>query len=187
MGKKVIEKIEFPNEYKVLGADLSLKRPSFCLISFKKEDGKTVMTDIQFKTIDNKNDKKKCHGELLEEIRRGFIDIAFMRSLNTFFVRETEIMHMKVPSERSLSKVVGLMDMMLWKISHKEWFSIYPTTVKKLITGSGKAEKNQVAKDLEYYIGKQDYKCDDESDAAAVAIAWLIEQGQIKQKESKDG
>ena len=82
-----------------------------------------------------------------------------------------------------MSKVVGIMDWMgYW--SNKEWYSIYPVTVKKLITGSGKAEKFEVADALEYYIGKQCYKCDDESDAAAVAIAWLIQQGQIKQKET---
>ena len=68
--------------------------------------------------------------------------------------------------------------------TNKEWYSIYPVTIKKLIAGSGKAEKSEVAESLEYYIGKQDYKCDDESDAAAVAVAWLIQQGQIKPKES---
>ena len=91
-------------------------------------------------------------------------------------------MKVKVPSERSLSKVVGLMDWMLWRCSDKEWYSIYPMTVKKLITGYGKAEKSDVAAGLEKYIGKQDYKCDDESDAAAVAIAWLIQNGQIEGK-----
>ena len=68
-----------------------------------------------------------------------------------------------------------------------EWNSIYPVTIKKLIAGSGKAEKSEVAEALERYIGKQEYKCDDESDAAAVAIAWLIQQGQIESKENADG
>ena len=91
-------------------------------------------------------------------------------------------MKVKVPSERSLSKVVGLMDWVLWQQHKTEWQSIYPVTVKKLVTGSGKATKEEVADALHFYIGKQDYKCDDESDAAAVAIAWLIQQGQLKQK-----
>ena len=100
-----------------------------------------------------------------------------------FLVRENEIMKVKVPSERSLSKVVGLMDWVAWALYDKEWYSIYPVTVKKLITGNGKAEKSLVAESLKYYIGEQTYKCDDESDAAAVAIAWLIQQGQIEPKE----
>ena len=87
-------------------------------------------------------------------------------------------MNLKVPSERDVAKVVGLMDFML---GDTEWFEIYPVTVKKLITGSGKAEKSEVATALEKYIGKQEYKCDDESDAAAVGVAWLIQQGQLKE------
>lgn len=182
LAKKEVEKIEFPNEYFVLGADLSLKRPGFCLLRVKNIDNEVEITDIKLYSVDNKTDKKKCHGELLEDIRDKFVDIVFPPKANLYAVRETEIMFQKVPSERSLSKVVGLIDWMYWKIYKKEWFSIYPTTIKKLITGSGKAEKQEVADSLDKYLGKQDYRCDDESDAAAVAVAWLIQQGQIKEK-----
>lgn len=174
-----IESIDFPDEYKVLGADLSLKRPSFCLLSIENEDGIAKITDIKFKTVDNKT-KVKPHGMLLDEIFDGFAEI-WPYGFTIFAVRETEIMKMKVPSERSLSKVVGLMDWTLWRHAKSEWYSIYPMTIKKLIAGNGKAEKSEVATALEKYIGKQDYKCDDESDAAAVAIAWLIQHGQIKE------
>lgn len=178
---KSLEVIEFPKEYKVLGADLSLKRPSFCVLSVKKED-KAIITNIEFLTVDNKTDKKKTHGHLLEEIHAAFLKIYPLNSA-VFAVRENEIMKVKVPSERSLSKVVGLMDWALWSFFGKEWYSIYPMTVKKLITGFGKATKEEVADALEYYVGKQEYKFDDESDAAAVAVAWLIQQGQIQPKE----
>lgn len=168
--------IEFPAEYQVLGCDLSLKRPGFCLLSLKITDGKTKITDIQLSSINNKTDKKKPHGQLLNEILVHFESLI---DRNMFLVRETEIMKMKVPSERSLSKVVGLMDWAAWKHG-LEWNSIYPMTIKKLITGSGRAEKQEVADALEKFVGKQNYKCDDESDAAAVAIAWLIQNKQIE-------
>ena len=176
--KKEIEQVEFPSEYKVLGADLSLKQPGFCVLSVV--DG--TITDVKLYSVNNKQDKKKCHGQLLDEIGEKFKQI-FPLDCTAFIVRENEIMKVKVPSERSLSKVVGLVDWLAWALFGKSWYSIYPVTVKKLITGSGRAEKEEVARCLEYYIGKQTYKCDDESDAAAVAIAWLIQQGQIKQKE----
>ena len=179
--KKVEEEtIEFPEEYKVLGADLSLKRPSFCILSIEKNEETAKITDVKFVTVDNKNDKKKTHGHLLEEILEAF-QKAYPLNCCAFAVRENEIMKVKVPSERSLSKVVGVMDWALWAFFAKNWYSIYPMTVKKLITGSGRAEKTEVADSLEKYIGKQEYKCDDESDAAAVAIAWLIQQGQLKE------
>ena len=54
-------------------------------------------------------------------------------------------------------------------------------TIKKLLTGNGKAEKQEVANALTAYIGEHAYRNDDESDAAAVAVAWLISHNQIKQ------
>ena len=46
--------------------------------------------------------------------------------------------------------------------------------MKKLLTGSGKASKEEVAEALESYVDCQTYESDDESDALAVGIAWLI-------------
>lgn len=175
------EPINFPDSYKVLGADLSLKRPGFCLLSVKKENTEVKVKIKKLVSVDNKSDKKKSHGQLLDEIQMVFNKMIFGQEEKVFYVRESEIMKIKIPSERSLSKVVGLMDWTLWKLYSEEWYSIYPMTIKKLITGSGKAEKEEVALALEKYVGKQEYKCDDESDATAVAIAWLIQHGELKE------
>ena len=178
--EKPIEKIEFPSQYTVLSADLSLRQPGFCLLHIKKNiNGLAVITEVKLMSVRNKTKQNKTHGELLDDIISAFIE--FCPDVpNLYFVRETEVLHMKVPSERNVSKVVGMMDWAAWCME-KEWYSVYPVTVKKLVTGSGKAEKSEVAAALEKYIGKQEYRCDDESDAAAVAIAWLIQQGQIKE------
>ena len=177
-----MESIDFPKKYKVIGADLSLRRPGFCVLSIEDKEIK----DIKLYSVDNKTDKKKSHGQLLNDIGEKFKQIYPLGS-DVFIVRENEIMKVKVPSERSLSKVVGLMDWQAWALFGKEWYSIYPVTVKKLITGSGKATKEEVAQALDLYVGKQEYKCDDESDAVAVAVAWLIQQDQLPQKENADG
>ena len=58
----------------------------------------------------------------------------------------------------------------------KTYSELSPTTVKKLLTGSGKASKTEVAMALERYVGTQQYETDDESDAVAVGLAWLIQQ-----------
>lgn len=171
----IVETIELPKQYIVVAADLSLRRPGWCKLYVKD---KKIM-DIKLFSLDNKA-KKKTHGQILQEIYNIFSEnIAGLTvSWPRYFVREKMIMNLKVPSERDVAKVVGLMDFML---GDTEWFEIYPVTVKKLITGSGKAEKSEVAAALEKYIGKQEYKCDDESDAAAVGVAWLIQQGQLKE------
>lgn len=175
------EPIIFPDHYIVIGSDLSLRRPGFCILSVRKENGETKVKVKKLLSVDNKTAKKKSHGELLDDIRIAFVKMAFPIEENTFLVRENEILKQKVPSERSLSKVVGLMDWLAWNMAKKEWYSVYPMTIKKYIAGSGKAEKSEVAVGLEKYIGKQEYKCDDESDAAAVAVAWLVQQGELKE------
>ena len=55
-----------------------------------------------------------------------------------------------------------------------------------MITGSGKANKQDVADSLERYVGKVQYGTDDESDAVAVGIAWLIGEGYLKILEYPD-
>lgn len=189
MAKKKEEpkKINFPEEYYVLGADLSLTRPGFALIHMKK--GKVELVKVG--NLNNKG-KKKSHGQILDELDKFFCHV-FMEDIENlmpiYFVREKEIMHMKVPSERNVTKVVGQMDWLaysLWKMISDEskfdgtWHEIYPVTVKKNITGYGKSQKEDVANCLAKFVGKHEYECDDESDATAVAIAWLIQEGQIE-------
>lgn len=71
-----------------------------------------------------------------------------------------------------LSKVVGVSDLYAWGFGQRTFQEIDPKTVKKLITGDGLAEKQTVADTLEKYVGPQEYRVDDQSDAVAVGIAW---------------
>ena len=52
--------------------------------------------------------------------------------------------------------------------------------MKKIITGNGNASKADVAATLEAFVGPQEYASDDESDATAVGVAWLLTNGHIK-------
>ena len=94
------------------------------------------------------------------------IDVFVREKAFSRFARETQ----------TLNKVVGISDLIAWKQSHAEFHEIAPTTIKKLLTGSGRSEKDVVAAALERYLGYQIYKTDDESDAAAVGVAWLIQE-----------
>lgn len=65
---------------------------------------------------------------------------------------------------------------------------ISPTDVKKRIAGSGKAEKSDVAAGVRKLLGlAEDYRfaTDDESDACAVVLAWLIGQSLIDGRVAK--
>lgn len=70
-------------------------------------------------------------------------------------------------------------DLYAWGFGHKEFIDISPKTVKKLVANNDNAEKEEVALALQQFVGTREYACDDESDAVAVGIAWLIQQGML--------
>nr|WP_233168423.1 crossover junction endodeoxyribonuclease RuvC [Paenibacillus roseus] len=59
---------------------------------------------------------------------------------------------------------------------------INATTVKRIVGGHGKAEKSEVADGVRRLLrlpADHTFTNYDESDAAAIVLAWLIEQGRI--------
>lgn len=190
--KKTEELIVIPRRYTLLAADLSLKRPGFCMLNVEQDDDGAKITDTYLSSVDNKT-KVKPRGQLLQEISNAFQLLLDSAEHPLILVREQSINNCGGPSARSgtaartgISGVVGVMDLMAWQENHLNWNEIYPVTIKKLLTGNGKADKSQVAAALEAYIGQHDYRNDDESDAAAVAVAWLIKNNQMKQIVQED-
>ena len=78
-----------------------------------------------------------------------------------------------------LNRVVGVSDLYAWAFGARQFDEIEPKTVKKLVANNGNAEKDEVAAALTKFVGEREYACDDESDAVAVGIAWLLEKGMI--------
>lgn len=182
--KTVEEVIEFPDQYRVIGADLSLKRPGFCQLHIKNTNEGLQILEVSTSSVDNKT-KTKAHGLLLDEIQKHATAI-FIRKpdLKTFYVREQGFIGSKGDmAQMAKFKVVGIMDLLAQRHGGK-WYEIFPGTVKKYVAGNGKAQKDQVQKALSDYVGKRQYNNDDQSDATAVAIAWLIKNNQIKQHQN---
>ena len=121
----------------------------------------------------NNRGEKKCHGQILAEIYAMITELAVDVAV---FVREKGFS--RFPHEtQALFKVVGVADLAAWMTCRTEFVEIAPTTVKKLLAGSGKATKEEVATALETYVGNHKYEVDDESDALAVGICYLIQIG----------
>lgn len=179
--------VEIPQKYTLIAADLSLKRPGFCVINVDQKDNKPSVMSIKLVSVDNKT-KTKPRGQLLEEILLAFKQLLDEAEKPVFLVREQSInncggkmAHSSTAARTGVSSVVGVMDWSAWHSGNLGWEELYPTTIKKLLTGNGRAEKHEVAQVLSKYIGEQPYKNDDESDAAAVAVAWMITHNQMKQ------
>ena len=78
-----------------------------------------------------------------------------------------------------LPKVVGVADLYAWGFGGRVFEEVHPKTVKKLVANDQLAEKDIVAASLAQFVGEREYACDDESDAVAVGIAWLLREGMI--------
>ena len=78
-----------------------------------------------------------------------------------------------------LHKVVGVADLYAWGLGGRVFDEIHPKTIKKLVANDQLAEKDVVASSLAQFVGEHTYECDDESDAVAVGVAWLLENGMI--------
>jgi len=143
----------------------------------QREGEPPLLEQLSLKSVDNKT-ASKPHGELLDDILRAVSELfpdTEKTAIPIFFVREKAINSRAAMSEIGVFKVVGVTDWVLWRIG-QSWHELYPVSVKKLVTGSGKSDKNAVAAAVTKILGDVEFANDDESDAAAVAIAFLIEQ-----------
>jgi crossover junction endodeoxyribonuclease RuvC len=153
--------------------DLSLSCPAFAVLE-QDGDSLAVLHLSHIKTND-----KKPHGyrlfqiyQHLDKIIREFPDIQLVASEKGFsrHTRSTQILYM----------VHGVVKVLLAKYGHYDIIEITPTTVKKRVAGSGKAEKEDVANAVRVFLAHDIYfETYDESDAVAVGIAGLMEKGII--------
>lgn len=127
---------------------------------------------------------KKPHGQVLSEIAKEFHsylkeapDAVLVREKALDVVSQSGYGGMKSSDTiKILHKVVGITDLYAWANDHKTFDEIHPVTLKKLLTGDHHASKDAIARVLPFYVGDQVYACDDESDAVAVGIGYLIQQ-----------
>lgn len=97
------------------------------------------------------------------------------------YVREKAVITHMADTDR-LFRIGGVSDVALWEVRQTGFFDITPSSVKKIITGNGRARKDEVAKCLAPYVGEQTYMTNDESDAIAVGVAFLIKEGYLDEK-----
>lgn len=157
-----------------LALDLSLNGPGFAVIAVF--EGKPIL--LEKSHIVSRASAK--HGEKLTVIGAE-IERYFKAYSPNHVVREKGFSRFAATTQ-ALFKVVGVSEIVAYEFGHKAVAEIPPTTVKKAITGSGKASKDEVAAEVLriLQIEQADYfDTDDESDAAAVGITYLRQKGLI--------
>lgn len=177
----------------VIAGDLSLRRPAIAILCTTSKN-KAEVCNVY--VIETNQSAKKRTGEILSHIERTMTTeilpetkkMADKKGYSIVAVRERGFTRFHNETQ-ALFKVVGVTDLALNNFLGTEWDNIPPLTVKKLITGSGKATKAEVAKALSQYLTKpideNTYSGDDETDAIAVGVSWMLGNGYIIAKEEK--
>ncbi|QCY65025.1 crossover junction endodeoxyribonuclease RuvC [Bacillus thuringiensis] len=161
-----------------LGLDLSMNSAGVAVIDLV-DGALELRTAYRIKT-----NPKQRHGQRLNQIAYELRNT--LREYEPFdtIVREKGFSRFAATTQ-ALFKVVGVSDLVLRDYHIVE---LSPTTIKKIMTGSGKAGKEEVELAVRDVLGLgEDYIfiSDDESDACAVILAYLLENGILEDKDHK--
>lgn len=78
-----------------------------------------------------------------------------------------------------LSQSRGAMLAALTQQYHQKIYEYSPNFVKSSVTGHGHADKESIQKFLGHFLGLKEFKTHDESDAVAIALCHLLNQGKV--------
>ncbi|HID0815749.1 TPA: crossover junction endodeoxyribonuclease RuvC [Clostridium botulinum] len=166
---------------RILAMDLSLSLPAYAIIDIVK--GKALVREIRH--TDNKSGKlpKLSHAERLDRIAKDIVKIFADYPDIDAVVREKGFSRY-ANTTQILFRVVGVSDLKVFEASGiTNIDEIAPTSVKRLVAGDGKASKQEVEEGVrEHLVDLQkniEFFSDDESDAVAVGIAWMIKNGYL--------
>jgi len=156
-----------------LCCDLSLNRPGFAVLSYDTETGKASVLETSYIN----NHQIKPVPEKLMDVSREIYRYVYAYD-DLIPVREKGFVRYQNETI-ALAKVAGVADITVWNALHKEFYEMAPVMIKKVVTNNARASKEEVAEALKDYVGEREYAVDDESDAVAVGIAWLIRAGKL--------
>ena len=176
------------DEFLIFAADISLRRPGFALLKWSK--GKVEL--LTKNNVDNKH-PVITRGMALDRTYDALNVWMQVISVNRFWHRPDGeipvilVREQAIPAKRSLNEIgvfeaVGVTTMWAWQKQRNEWIDIHPLMIKEMVAGNGKAEKDEVAKAVNEYFPEATFETDDESDACAVGLAYLIAVGLLPAK-----
>lgn len=150
----------------ILGIDPSLNGTGYCVLSCKNDSFEILNSS----TIIHKKDL-----DLYSKIHNIYKEISLISnkynpeifSIEETFVNSNPETSLKLGMVRGVFFIIGIE-------SKAKILEYEPRFVKKTITGSGSADKNQISYMIKHMIPKFEPKTLDESDAAAVAITAYI-------------
>ena len=166
---------DIQGDFNIVACDLSLRCPGFALIHY---DSSTRQASVLRKScVKNRAPNRKCHGQILCEIKNEFAKYTSAPDVKVF-IRERAFARYNY-EVIVLNKVVGITDATLWDRRMSEFQELTPSEIKKHTTGFFRASKEEVAEVMPNYNVHEQFETDDESDACACGIAWLVSNGYV--------
>lgn len=166
-------------DFVVIACDLSLRCPGFAKLKYIAATRSVKILDVFSLPQKTPGRKGKTYCEQIDEAAKVFSSLVTIGV--SVYVRERAVASYHQETFM-LQRVAGIFDLMLWRECAVEFEEIAPPRVKKNVTGYGFAPKQEVANGVANYCEPREWKTDDESDAVAVGIAWLVENGYLEIK-----
>ncbi|MDA2128710.1 crossover junction endodeoxyribonuclease RuvC [Bacillus cereus] len=160
-----------------LGLDMSLASAGVAVIDLV--DGELRIVHKQR----IKTNPKQRHGERLHKIAAELKSVMLEYQPFDTVVREQGFSRF-AKTTQALFKVIGVSDLVLRDYAIVE---ISPTTIKRIMTGDGKADKEAVERAVRKIMRLDDdyiFLSDDESDACAIVLTHLIQSNLIVKGEN---
>lgn len=159
----------------LLALDLSLSSTGYAVIQWNKRQQKATVLKVGH--IDNKKQGRASwnHGKKLLNIHLQLTQLFTEYHIDKV-VREKGFSRFPAATQ-ALFRVVGVSDMVVEQQIQQSIQEYSVTTVKKAITGNGKADKQEVAVKIQEYLTEEiEFSVDDESDATSIAICHYLKQ-----------
>lgn len=177
---------------RILSFDTSLSSPGVAFVEVKR--GKPSITALSHVKTDSKTQTHGLRADIVESWATLFIAEHIGKTGFDVCIREDfngQSSAQNYPVFAAWSGIERAMEK--FGLSFVKWTEVAkngrkktslgpsPSKVKLIVCGSGKADKPEVAEAVRKWTGYTgEFACDDESDAVAIALAYLIEKGVIK-------
>lgn len=155
---------------KIIAFDLSLSNSGFAV--GEVTDGELKV--IEYGSIGTKRFTKHTHGFRLNHIAQAVKELYKKYPDATNVVKERAFSNGRIAATQAIFKVVGIWELTSHLSKIDEFTDIAPTSVKKYLTGNGRASKQAVADAVKDATGIETSN-NDESDAIAVLLAYCMQ------------
>lgn len=135
-------------------------------------------TDLKYyKILENK--KSLSAGEKLLNIEKFLKEIFEKEKPDAICVEGTFWNPKEARGYSYVSMAIGIITMTAWEVLHIEPVKLQPSTVKKLVTGNGRAKKEEVADKIKEKFNITDNLADHITDAIAIGFSYVLKQSEV--------